>query len=1069
MKSNKVLLGLFAGVLALMGGTVRAQQDSNFVEIGPVNVGGHVTSLVADRLDATTIYAGSATGGLFVRSDNQQTLQRVYAYRGMNSSLASSTDIWHWVPYRVDGRDMALPISCMVQCADNTIFIGTGSDEYTLGTTYERMSVVGSGIFCYNPGNPGFEVIPGTVPGGISDDFAAVRQIALLEGTDGLYLFAVTKGHVYRIHRNTNGTWDEPEPIVDGSVDQFVVVRPLKMAFFSIGNQLYKIGNLKATNIHADNISSTNSAFGGTNTALKIAVAPSDPTYVYVMVINRSGLMDAVYLSRDLQHWQVLSTSTVRVFSTSVLNENVVTNSNGHHSGTIFVDSDDPTHIAVAGSSVWVGRSYVPGSYYQWTKTSQCEQELNWGNYMATVFGNYSYVHSGIHQIICAPRMINGVYMNVYYLATDGGVYRALGDLGYYEEFNRGLNAMQTNGLAVAPDGTVISGANNGACPLVEARNDHSGGTPVVEWYDDGTHGNMNHDALVIWKDNGGRVAASMYQRVTPTPSRTIFVSSNDNQYGRAYADYMDYTQTQTWTEGQRFISNKTSNGQQISYLSLWETDHDTIFNDSISVRIDTLGFVLRDINDDGILDTVMMNSADFRINAGDVMPVMSRAQNNYPFDYTFEYDTVAGTRVLDTNSNMWVTNVTSIMVKNPMQSRMLYIGADRTRYLWTVWMSWRCTDFTKVWEDGANYDAHQYWAGIYTIDTINVPANRHRVPRAAVMSADGRMVYIAVNDVAEQKSMLVRVKGFDSLDFSMSTYDLSDFIQCVPYASENGSSRYLSTDTLKFDGTNYWIDRPISSMTVDTNTGSERILITYEGYNTNYDNMAVVSNPQGNWTISGMSINDGTNNLSELPIFCAMVEDSTGNIYVGTTDGVWIYDPANTTWSQYDRLRGMPVTNIVQQKAKLPARRVVSHSGINTEYYTFAKTKWPGAIYFGTYGRGIFMDMTYVSDRSNSIMSEDDYRFGIPTVESAGNASISIFPNPVMGEAHMAVTSSEAGEAQVRIYDLTGRCIVNRNLGRVAEGEQVYSISTEGMAKGMYLVNVTIGGRTTAAKMMVR
>lgn len=1065
MKSNKVLLGLFAGVLALMGGSMRAQ-DTNFVEIGPVNVGGHVTSLVADHLDATTIYAGSATGGLFVRSDNQQTLQSLYAYRGMSSSLANSTDIWHWVPYRVNGKDEALPISCMVQCADNTIFIGTGSDEYALGTTYERMSVIGRGIFCYNPTNSAFSVIPGTEPTGINDDFAVVRGIELLEGTDGLYLFAVTKGHVYRIHRTVSGTWEEPEAIVDGTVDQFVVVRSLRMAFFSIGNQLYKIGNVKAQTVHIDNLSSTNSAFGGTNVALKIAVAPSDPTYIYVMVINGNGMLDAIYLTRDLQHWQTLSTSTVRVFSASAIEDKVIINGDGRHCGTIYVDSDDPTRVVVGGSSVWIGQSYVPGSYYQWTKSSYCEQELNYGNYMATVFSNYSYVHSGIHKIICAPRMINGIYMNVYYIATDGGVFRSYGNMNYFEELNRGLNAMQANGVAVAPDGTIISGANNGACPLVEARSEHDGGQAVVEWYDDGTHGNMNHDALVLYKNNGGKVAASMFQRCAPTPSRTIFVSSNDNQYGRAYSDYMDYTQTQTWTEGQRFISNKSKDGQQISFLSLWETDNDSIFNDSITVRIDTLGFVLRDTNNDERLDTVWMGNADFRILQNDKMVVMSRAQNNYPFVYEFEYDTVAGTRHLDTNSNMMITNLTSIKVKNPMQSRMLYIGADRSRPLWTVWMSWRSTDFTKVWEDGDNYDGHQFWAGIYVIDTQTYSQNRHNVPRAAVMSADARMAYIAVNNTADQKSMIVRIKGLDSLDFSKSTYALSDIIQCVPYAGKENTK--LTVDTLKYDGTNYWIDRPISSMIVDTKTGSERILVTYEGYNTNHENIGVVSDPQGAWALTGMSINDGTDR-TEMPAYCIMVEDSTGNYYVGSANGVWVYDVANATWSQYDHLRGLPVTTIVQQKAKLPARRAISHSGINTEYYTFAKTKWPGAIYFGTYGRGVFMDMTYVSDRSNSIMSEDDYRYGIPSVESTGTASVSIFPNPVMGEAHMAVSTSEAGEAQMRIYDLTGRCVVNRNLGRVAEGEQVYSFSTEGMAKGMYLVNVTIGGRTSAAKMMVR
>ena len=1070
MKSNKVLLGLFAGVLALIGGTASAQHDSNFVEIGPVNVGGHVTSLVADRLDATTIYAGSATGGLFVRSDNTQTLGKVYAARGMDASLANNHEIWHWVPYRVNNHDEVLPVSCMIQCAKNTVFIGTGSDEYTLGSTYAPMSVVGRGIFCYNPDNSTFEAIPGTEPMGIGDDFAVVRKLELIENGNNITLFAVAKEHIYRIHgtygNDGRWTWDVPEPVFDGKVDQFVLVRSMRMAFFSMGNQLYKIGNVMASTVRADNISSTNSAFGGTNTALKVAVAPSDPTYIYVMVVNASGMMEGIYLTRDLQHWQALSTNTVRVFSASVLNDKMVVNGDGRHCGTIFVDSEDPTHIIVGGSSVWVGRSYVPGSYYQWTKSSYCEQELNYGNYMATVFSNAAFVHSGIHQILYAPRMVDGVYTNTYYLATDGGVFCSYNEMMSFAELNRGLNVMQTNGLAVAPDGTIVSGANNGACPIIEARSGHHGGNAEAQWYDDGSHGNMNHDALVVWKDNGGKGAASMFQRYAPTPSRTLFFSSNDNQFGRAYADYMDYTQTQTWTEGQRFISNKTSNGQRVSYISLWETDHDTIFNDSITVRIDTLNFVLRDTNNDGRLDTMWMGNADFRINRGDVMTVMSRAQNNYPFDYTFEYDTVAGTRVFDTNSNSYITTTTVIKVKNPMQCRMLYIGADRTRGQWTVWLSWRATDFTKVWEDGDNFDAHQFWAAIYTIDTVNYPQNKHNVPRAAVMSADGRMAYIAVNNPAEQKSMIVRVKGFDSLDFSMKTFNLQDLIQCDPYTSP--SMTRIKCDTLKFADMSYWMARPISSMTVDTSTGAERIILTYEGYSNNYSNVAVVNNPQGAWTVTGNAINDGTDR-TEMPAYAAMVEDSTGNIYVGTANGVWIYDTAASQWSQYDRLKGLPVTSIVQQKAKLPARRAITHSGINTEYYTFSKTKWPGAIYFGTYGRGIFMDMTYVSDRTNEIMDSADYHYGIPTVDGNSNISVSIFPNPVVGEAHVAVSTSEAGNAQLRIYDLTGRCVVNRNLGKVVESEQTYTVNTEGMAKGMYLVNVIIGGHTSAAKMMVR
>ena len=1078
MKRNKVLLGLFAGVLALMGGSVRAQQDTNFVEIGPINVGGHVTSLLADRLDGTTIYAGSATGGLFVRSDNQTTLQSLYTYRGMSTSLANNHDIWHWVPWRVDGKDVAMPISCLTQCSDNTIFIGTGSDEYTVGSTYAPMSVMGCGIFCYNPATCQFNVIPGTVPTSVNDDFASVRKIDLIEGNDGIYLFAVTKGGLYRIHKTNNQSWSDIEVTVDdrvvdcadlgGSIDQFVVVRQLKIAFFSVGSQLYKIGNLKAYNLRADNMSSSNDAFGTPNTALKIAVAPSDPTYIYVMTINGMGMMDAVYLTRDLQTWQPITTSTVRVYSMSAINDKAVVSGDGRHCGTIFVDENDPTHVFVGGSSIWSGHSYVPGSYYQWTKESYCEQELNYGNYMASVFRNPSFVHSGIHQIICAPRMVNGTYMNVYYIATDGGVFRSYHNMTMYEELNRGLNAMQTNSIAVAPDASVISGAHNGACPLIEARAAYNGGQPDVEWYDDGTHGNMNHDAIITWKDNGGMVAASMFQRYKPTTSRTIFVSSNDNQFGRAYADYMDYNQTQTWTEGQRFMSSSMVNGQAVSFMSLWETDHDTIFNDSITVRIDTLGYVRRDINGDGILDTMWFNNSSFQILAGDSMTVMSRAQGYYPFEYGFTFDTTAGTvnQVISSSDTLEIITPTVIKVKNPMQSRMLMIGSDAARKTcWTVWMSWRSTDFSKVWmselPDNDTWEGQQLWTGIYIVNNA-LQESKYNIPRAAVMSADGRMAYIAVNDTAANKSMIVRVKGFDSIDYSKTSFEVARQSQCFPYSSSSVTRLVADTMFLDLDS-NYWIDRAISSMLVDTTTGVERIIITFEGYNDDYANVAEVSNPQGDWTISQRPISG----QSSLPAYCAMVEASTGDLYVGTANGVWI-DKAGS-WSQYDHLRGLPVTSMVQQKAALKARHHIGHNGINPEYYLFPKTKWPGAIYFGTYGRGIFMDMTYVTDRTDAIFDTAYYHYGIPTVESNGNTSLSIFPNPVMGDANLTITTNEAGSAMLRIYDINGRCVASRSLGHVSEGEQVYTVSTEGMAKGMYLVNVIIGGHTSATKMMVR
>ena len=1059
MKSNKVLLGLFVGVLALVGGNVRATEDTNFVEMGPVNVGGHVTSLIVDQTDAshTTVYAGAVSGGLFVRSGNDQVLQTLYSSRHMSASLAEKKDIWHYVPY-VDnnGVETVLPINCMVQPYGGDIFIGTGDDVFQYGSSYKPMSTKGHGIYRFNPSNFTYERIAATSPT-VNPDFEVVRALDYIHRDGNLYLFAVTKGGIYRLTKADNQTWNDASITnicPHDSVDEFVVVRSLKMAYFTVGGHLYKIGDVTASTANCVDVTSTNPAFSEA-VALRIAVAPSDPSYLYVMAINSTGLMEGLYLTRDMQRWTLLNSSTVNPFSRSRVNGKLHVNGDGRRCGAVAVDPDNPQRVFIAGSSVWIGQNYVDGSYYQWTKASYCEQELNYGNYMSGVFSSAMFVHSGIHQIVAAypPDTVR-----TFYIATDGGVYSTSNDFGYFENINRGLNNVQVNSVAVCPDGSLISGAKNNACPMIESRTTHDGGDAEVAWYDNGRHGNLNHDANVLWTGEGGQVAASMFQQFYPMSRRTIFVSSADAQYGRSYADYFDYTNTQTWTSNKSFSSNELFAGSDVSYMHLWETAEDTYFNDSISSVIDTLGYVLRLNTQTQRYDTVWMNSSRFQIQAGDKMNVLNKAFAEYPIEHTFTTPQLATGRV---------------KVKSPLQSRMLLIATDSLRSepasgnrgpLWRVWISWRATDFSKVWARQASDEhlsAQQLWSGIYTIDTASVrdTTQRHQRPRAAVMSADGRFAFITVQDFAENKSMIVRISGFENVDFSATAREIYGQMKLADRLVTK-----LHADTFYVSGTNMWLPRPVSSLTYDTANGAQRLILTFEDYSDSYANVAVINDAQSDsWALETMAI---TSNRS-LPVYCSMVERTTGDIYVGTADGVWIKNA--TGWEKYGHLSGVAVTSIIQQKANLPTRKHTGHNGINVVDYRYAKTKWPNAIYFGTYGRGIFMDMTYVTDRVNEISNPDDYNIGIPTVDGSDLNSVSIYPNPVAGDAHIDITAAEAGNAHLRIYDLNGRCVMENNLGHINEGTQTYTFSTQGMARGMYLVNVTIGGRTSATKMMVR
>lgn len=1052
MKIHNVLFGLFAGVMALSGGAANAQ----FHEIGPANIGGHVSSIVVDRQDSSlsTVYAGAISGGLYVRTTNEEVLRNLYAdiedetYR---EQLVNNHDSWHLVRYYDGlGYEVTLPVSAMVQGPDGTIFIGTGDDTYPLGSTYSKMSSKGRGIYRYLPSTGAFKLIAYTSPAN-SEQFGAVHAMDYYMRNDTMFFFAATNTGLYRWTVNTaaadmDAQWAQSSvtPILQGnSIDQLVVVRNLNIAYFSVGNQLYRLGNLTTATPNPINISATNTAFGGDNRAIKLAVAPSDNRYLYAMVIGPGGLMENVYLTTNGQSWTALATSSVLP---------LIYNS-GLACGAIAVDPGNPKRIFLGGTNIWTGEGFLEGSNYQWTKDSYSEYELNGGDYMSNVFNTSVFVHSGIHQILSVFKVENGEGVTTHYIATDGGVYSTDNDFNTYENINRGMNNVQITHLAVAPDGSLISGAKDNACPFIEARMTHNGGVRIPSWYDDGSLGNQNHDANILWSGNGGKVAVSAFQQLTPQVHRNIFVSSENGNFGRSFNDYLDFTNSQTWTTGVPFLTQAVIGGPTVGSLSLWETDNDSIMRDSIRVALDLSGYF---INPNG--DTAMITDANMDVPDNSKATFLAKNNSDYPFEYTFTKAQKAGD---------------SLTVKNPVMSRMLIV-AQTSSVQSSVLYSWTANDFSKVYDSVIDADNHlapevkqelrakfMWWAPILNVRRTSSNANLY--PRDAVMSTDGRCAYVSTYDDSTGRSQLYRIEGFGNVNFNQ----YPAFTQREINAASDTNDRVLRN--VKFsNGGSEWFNRPISGIAVDPRPNQDRIVVTFEGYSDSYTNVLVINNASSNnWTATATPL-PITSNVG-IPAYCAMIEDSTGFIYVGTADGVFIHN--GSQWKQYDHLHGVPVTSIVQQTKKLAVRRATTHTGITENNYLFAKTKWPRAIYFGTYGRGIFMDMSFVTDTVNEVSDSSDYNpVSIPTVNTIGSNSVSIYPNPVMnGEANLALSAVEGGNATLRIYDLNGRVVVDRNLGYVNEGEQLFTIGTEGMAKGMYLVNVIIGGQTAASKMMVR
>ncbi len=1077
MKRKKVLLGLFAGLLALAGGSASAQ-TGKFYEMGPANIGGDVTSLVLDQRDTSrhTLFAGTPTGGVYVRSDNSELLRALYSEA--EAELASNVQIWHYVRYVREGREVVLPVSCIAQIPNENklILVGTGSDNYRQGSTIGQMSMVGKGIYFLNPYNYEYTLIPGTDS---DTNFAVVHGIDLVayenaNHVSSVAIYVSTATGLFRwitpMTSVTSITAASAQKLFTGNVEDVELVKNFMTGYFTCGSQLYKIGNIVGAEATPVNISASNIAFAGADRNIRIAVAPSDSRYLYAMVFA-NGNMENLYLTTDGQNWTTLTTPTVTPLTRSTL-------TNG---ATLTVDPGNPKRVYIAGTNIWAGEGFVEGSFYQWTKVSNSEYEYYTssgqltGNYMGTIFGNYDFVHSGVHQIIPAYTYVsdndghNYAYNN-YYIASQGGVYSSY-EMQSFQDLNRGLNASQINDVAVCPDGSIISAASNNGCPFIESRSSRNATQSPVTWYNDGSISNINQDANILWKGSGARVAASSFQQLFPQSRRNIFTTSMNGTMGRAYADYFDYTNTNTWTADTSLLTNRIAGGPLAVLgqgdVALWETSTNTRFNSMVRVGVDTLGYVLRP-NGNGV-DTLWVNDASnganrgskFQMKAGDTVLFNSRANSDYAFKYGY--------------TRNGLTAGDSLTVVNPIQSRMLMVGKMNDTIA-GVFFCWTPNDFTKVWSTTDYASGYRnkiiFWAPVMLINrTGSNPNDVERstvypkvyfmtgakvAPRAVAFSNDARFAYISVYDQNSHRSQLYRVKGFENIDFSKS----QDSIFRMLNYKEPENPLYAEPFTVNGKT---WFDRPISSIAVDPN--QDRLILTFDDFCDSVGNIAYVNSPSTSLNQVTFGSVAGNNSL---PVYCALVEKTHGNVFVGTDKGVYEY--ANGSWNVYDKIGELPVTSIYQQTSERPIMRNLSHTGVTANNFVFSKTKWPYALYFGTYGRGIFMDMTYVTDTANNVCDPEDYNHvDIPVVNSIGVNSINLYPNPVSTVAHVGLTAAAAGNAEMRVYDLNGRAVLVRSLGMVTEGEHTFTLDTQDMAKGMYLVNITVGRHTASAKMMVR
>ena len=959
--------------------------DNDIIELGPDNIAGRVRGLIFDIRDNTnqTLYAGGVAGGLFKTTDGGQH--------------------WAHVPmYLADGTEINLPISCMTQTSDGVIYIGTGEGFVGSGINNSISTPVGRGLYRMTNDTTYF-VVPATAP--VSDtvidntgDWAYINRLAAAEYDNVLYFYAATNTGLFRWKIQSASDWNNaPVKVFTGAVQDIDISRIKKMLFFTSTNLIYKIGSIINDSQNPVEISS--SYLDTSNISrIEVAVAPSDENYVYAVVADTNGLAKGVYLTQNQQVWNIITTSTVNLFSSV---------NKGWHNNTITVFPDNPRKIAVGGNALWIGEGFDGATLFTWTKSAYTEGDLNAGDYMNNVYVSSVFVHSGIHNIVFPSNSTN---YNTFYIATDGGVFSTNNAGRSFTMHNKGLNTTQFYSIAIANDASLLGGAQDNSIPFIQSRNASDSA-------------DVNTTAQVLWTGNGGGVASSMFQLLTPISRRGIIVSNERSNIGRAYADYSDYTNTQTWSIGKDFYNEMWTTGSDVMPMVLWETTNDTVIKSYATFTLDTNSWVKRG---DSVLyvrnpDLTSEDRLNFTIQSGDTILVRSRSHFDYPFEYVFPETFVAKDSLTHT-------------VKNPIQSRLFVAGAKPSGNY--IYMTPYPTDFTKI-------DRSMDWVAI--VDNLG-----KSVPHVLAISPDGNCLYTAI-DEAKGGSRLIR---FRNLLASTKSNELTY------YTGGQSSTSVLKVDTIVFGDTNI-LQRRITSIAVDPRNGEDNIVVTCGDFE-NTPNMYYISNASDtNYNVCPYTV---INN--KMPLYSSLIEMTTGKVYVGSENGLFVSSDSNlsvqATWTPRGNFAGTPIFAIKQQTNNMKYKSTTYLSGANEEFYSWGKTKYPGAIYYATYGRGIYMDKEYITDTTGLIAIE-------PTPVAKSENTLKVYPNPAYNFAHIDFTVSENTTVDMQLFDMSGRVVYTKNLGKVAAGTHAQVIPCENLNKGVYVVRVAAGNQPMTSKLIVK